>query len=61
MTKRLFTQDERSVLERGLESMTKALESLTREREILIERVEDLEAEASHLRDRLIIDREERE
>jgi len=61
MTKRLFTQDERSVLERGLESMAIALESLTAEKKILIERVIDLEQEAYHLRDRLLIDREERE
>jgi len=59
--KNIFNRGELSILERGLAAMTITCDSLTRDKELLTKRVEELEAETLHLRDRLLIDREERE
>tara|TARA_R110002153_G_scaffold739_2_gene3491 strand:- start:6085 stop:6285 length:201 start_codon:yes stop_codon:yes gene_type:complete len=59
--KKLFSRNEIKILEQGLEAMSRTCESLTKENKRLEKKVEDLEAGISHLKDRLIIDRGERE
>ncbi len=59
--KKVFDRTEIGILEQGLEAMSRTCESLTKENERLTKEVEDLEAGISHLKHRIIIDREERE
>ena len=59
--KKVYTRSEIKILEQGLEAMSRTCESLTKENKRLEKKVEDLEAGISHLKDRLIIDRGERE
>lgn len=59
--KKVYTRSEIKILEQGLEAMSRTCESLTKEKERLENKVEDLEAGISHMKHRLIIDRGERE
>jgi cell division protein FtsB len=58
---KVYTRSEIKILEQGLEAMSRTCESLTKENQRLEKKVEDLEAGISHLKDRLIIERGERE
>ena len=59
--KKVFSRNEKKILEQGLEAMSIACESLKKENSLLSTKVEELEAGVSHLKHRLIIDRGERE
>lgn len=53
----LFHQSSEHILTRALNSMTLACDALTKEKSQLNSQVKDLEAEVTHLKDKLITNR----
>lgn len=60
-TKHLFKDDTESVLVRGLNAMTKACDSLTKQNEQLNTDIEGLKRKISRLQDRVLIDSDDKE
>ena len=60
-TKHLFKDDTESVLVRGLNAMTKACDSLTKQNEQLNTDIEVLKRKISRLQDRVLIDSDDKE
>jgi len=58
---KLFKEDTENVLVRGLNSMTKACDALSKQNERLNEDIAKLKAKVSRLQDRVLIEAEEEE
>jgi len=61
MRKDIFKTKEGDILERGLQAMTRSCDTLKEQNDLLHEQVESMKVELARLKDRLLIDREERE
>ena len=60
-TKHLFKDDTESVLVRGLNAMTKACDSLTKQNEQLNTDIEGLKRKIARLQERVLIDSDDKE
>ena len=61
MKKEIFKSKEANILERGLQFMTQSCDTLKEQNDLLHEQIESMKVEIARLKDRLLIDREERE